>query len=554
MTATRAGCAPGRRGAGDAGASGGARRTPRGAGGRLAAARLAPAPSPRRRGGRRGSWRPQGPAERAEADRSDPLPGGATVYRFHQRVSGACRSWTARRWSTTRRARRRSSSPTPASPRSKLRRRRRVDQPRARDRHRTRGRVGVTRLRAPVSAELAIEPGGRGNARLAGRDPLRPARWATSRSWSTPSPAACCSQRTCSNTSARATRSSTTRIRWSSTTAASGACAATTTTATPACCQRSRRTGLAAEHQAAARTACAGAGSTPSSGGKTAHEVCKASLSWNSVNRAPTGPLRGADGLLPDQPRPELHPVPRVRANAHAERDRRPHPARGRGRVQGRQLLLLAGDPDDQVRNRRRRRRRGRRRDPARVRPRASRTTRSPGFGHSRASRRARSPRAPPTTGRPRCPRCRRDTTNEDDVCIFDWDATTYGKFVPSGPRRAVRPALRTAGRPCRQAPEGRAGELRHSTSTASARSGRGAVEPPAGVRAARPPQRWRADGPDLPGVPVPLHRRPSGSAAPRTPSGAPIEDLHPRGVSGDCKGANYALIRQEMRSRGILR
>ena len=28
-------------------------------------------------------------------------------------------------------------------------------------------------------------------------------------------------------------------------------------------------------------------------------------------------------------------------------------------------------------------------------------------------------------------------------------------------------------------------------------------------------------------------------------------EDLHPRGAPGDCKGANYALIRQEMRSRG---
>ena len=31
-------------------------------------------------------------------------------------------------------------------------------------------------------------------------------------------------------------------------------------------------------------------------------------------------------------------------------------------------------------------------------------------------------------------------------------------------------------------------------------------------------------------------------------------EDLHPRGAPGDCRGANYGLIRQEMRARGILR
>ena len=119
-------------------------------------------------------------------------------------------------------------------------------------------------------------------------------------------------------------------------------------------------------------------------------------------------------------------------ANANGIDDR--SPARGRGRVQGRQLLLLPGDPEDQVRKRWHRRRRGRRRHPPRVRalhpgrpgPGVRSRQSAPaaigeGFGDFWAA--AMSALSP-------------DTTNADDVCIFDWDGVCWGRFVPAFHRK----------------------------------------------------------------------------------------------------------------------
>ena len=105
----------------------------------------------------------------------------------------------------------------------------------------------------------------------------------------------------------------------------------------------------------------------------------------------------------------------------------------------------------DQVRLRRRGRRRGRRRDPARVRPRdpgrpgrPASASRPSGGRDRRGLRRLLGGR----DVRPAHPAPR----NEDDVCIFDWDGVTWGSFV-----RAFRPqragGARTATRPCPRDP-----------------------------------------------------------------------------------------------------
>ena len=128
-----------------------------------------------------------------------------------------------------------------------------------------------------------------------------------------------------------------------------------------------------------------------------AHEVCKASLRWNSVKRSKDR-FEGLMAYFHVDRAETLHPEPRIRRRPR-ERDRRPRPGRGRGRVQRRQLLLL-----------RRRLGRSSTEAVASTTPRTptssctstatpSRTTRSPASGP--AIRRDRSARASATSGRP---------------------------------------------------------------------------------------------------------------------------------------------------------
>ncbi len=98
-------------------------------------------------------------------------------------------------------------------------------------------------------------------------------------------------------------------------------------------------------------------------------------------------------------------------------------------------------------------------------------------------------------------------TSNEDDVCIFDWDATTYGRFYPRVPgERSGRRCGRRAdvSRTLRKAEQGGCGSDVHCVgqvwSTALWNLRREFVR-------RRPGHRRQADGPDLPGIAIPLHR-----------------------------------------------
>ena len=170
------------------------------------------------------------PASELSQVASIPLPGGATVYRFQQRISGvkvlngqavvddpagAPPDLVAD-----------SSKPGIDAPPAA-----RVEKPpRAPDRISRRGREACAC--PPVGEPGDCDPAtAEGSSGASSSRP--PGRWPTSRFSSTPSPAAWCIPATCSNTSATATRSSTTRIRWSSGTASSEACEATTRTGTP---------------------------------------------------------------------------------------------------------------------------------------------------------------------------------------------------------------------------------------------------------------------------------------------------------------------------------
>ena len=144
-------------------------------------------------------------------------------------------------------------------------------------------------------------------------------------------------------------------------------------------------------------------------------------------------------------------------------------------------------------------------------------------------------------------------TSNEDDVCIFDWDATTYGKFFPRVPgERSGRRCGRRAdsSRRLQKAEQGSCGTDVHCVgqvwSTALWNLRREFVR--------RDP---RNGGAQMDQIYLASQFLYTGTERFRGAANAlrcADEDLHPRGVSGDCKGANYALIRQEMRSRGILR
>jgi len=144
-------------------------------------------------------------------------------------------------------------------------------------------------------------------------------------------------------------------------------------------------------------------------------------------------------------------------------------------------------------------------------------------------------------------------TSNEDAVCIFDWDATTYGKFFPRvPPERSGRRCGRRAdvGRTLRKAEQKNCGTDVHCVgqvwSTALWNIRKEFVQRNPAGGGARMDQLYLAS-------------QFLYTASERFPSAANAlmcadEDLHPRGAPGDCRGEDYSIIRQEMRARGILR
>ena len=144
-------------------------------------------------------------------------------------------------------------------------------------------------------------------------------------------------------------------------------------------------------------------------------------------------------------------------------------------------------------------------------------------------------------------------TSNEDDVCIFDWDATTYGKFFPrvAGERSGRRCGRRAdVSRRLQKAEQGSCGSDVHCVgqvwSTALWNLRREFVR--------RDP---RSGGGRMDQIYLASQFLYTGTERFRGAANALLcadEDLHPRGAAGDCKGTNYSLIRHEMRSRGILR
>jgi len=151
------------------------------------------------------------------------------------------------------------------------------------------------------------------------------------------------------------------------------------------------------------------------------------------------------------------------------------------------------------------------------------------------------------------------NTANEDDVCIFEWDGTTWGKFYPRVPpersgRRCGRRAdvTRTLGNAlahCRRvlfgsrfAPDPHCvGEVWSSALWSIRRSLWSQ-----GYEGARMDQIYLA-------AQFLYTGRESFQDAARALLCAD-EDLHPKGASGDCRGDDYAAIHREMRERGILR
>ena len=151
-------------------------------------------------------------------------------------------------------------------------------------------------------------------------------------------------------------------------------------------------------------------------------------------------------------------------------------------------------------------------------------------------------------------------TANEDDVCIFDWDATTYGKFYPRVPPEH-------SGRRC-----GRRADVRRTVQQANATcrrvlfGGRFAPDPHC-VGEVWSSGLWdiRSDlvaqghggGPRMDQIYLASQFLYTGRETFKDAAHALLcadESLHPQGAPGDCRGQDYALIYREMRQRGILR
>jgi hypothetical protein len=151
-------------------------------------------------------------------------------------------------------------------------------------------------------------------------------------------------------------------------------------------------------------------------------------------------------------------------------------------------------------------------------------------------------------------------SANEDDVCIFDWDATTYGRFFPRVPPER-------SGRRC-----GRRADVNRSLGKATAQCPR----IPFGGRYAPDPhcvgEVWssglwdirrsltshdRAGGRQMDRIYLASQFLYTARETPRRAARALLcvdEDLYPKGQSGDCRGRHYSPIHREMSRRGILR
>jgi hypothetical protein len=145
-----------------------------------------------------------------------------------------------------------------------------------------------------------------------------------------------------------------------------------------------------------------------------------------------------------------------------------------------------------------------------------------------------------------------RHSSNEDDVCIFDWDATTYGRLFPRvPPERSGRRCGRRAdvGRKLQKAERNACGTDVHcvgqvwSTALWNLRKDFVRQDPAAG--GARMDQLYLAAQ-----FLYTASERFQGAAKALL---CADEDLHPQGAPGDCRGEDYSMIHGEMRARGIL-
>jgi hypothetical protein len=151
-------------------------------------------------------------------------------------------------------------------------------------------------------------------------------------------------------------------------------------------------------------------------------------------------------------------------------------------------------------------------------------------------------------------------TSNEDDVCIFDWDATTYGKLFP-------RVAPERSARRC-----GRRADVTRTVAEAKAHCPRVLF----GSRFAPDPhcvgEVWSSGLWDVRRALVAANRA-SGRQMDRVYLAAQFlytgketfgragnallcadEDLYPQGRAGDCRGEHYSVIHRELQRRGVVR
>jgi hypothetical protein len=151
-------------------------------------------------------------------------------------------------------------------------------------------------------------------------------------------------------------------------------------------------------------------------------------------------------------------------------------------------------------------------------------------------------------------------TSNEDDVCIFDWDATSYGKFFPKVPSE-------TSGRHC-----GRRADVTRTFDQAKSRCRR----VPFGGRFVPDPhcvgEVWSSALWSMRRRFVARAHAKGGARMDRVYLASQFlytakesfkdagnallcadEDLRPHGTPGDCHGRDYSLIHRELHRRGIL-
>jgi hypothetical protein len=151
-------------------------------------------------------------------------------------------------------------------------------------------------------------------------------------------------------------------------------------------------------------------------------------------------------------------------------------------------------------------------------------------------------------------------TSNEDDVCIFDWDATTYGRVFP-------RVAPERSARRC-----GRRADVTRTIAEAKAHCPRVLF----GSRFAPDPhcvgEVWssglwdvrrslvaarQARGRQMDRVYLAAQFLYTGKETFGRAGNALLcadEDLYPQGRPGDCRGEHYTVIHRELQRRGVLR